>query len=189
MMVWHLNLYKLKLLKPYKVKCGVVRSVSLHLVYYERSAMCIWVGALEIMRSYFLVSYQIVQISSSCKNMEAALSRGTFSHTSWVDTQTTLNTGAPVTTNPLPLPPVNSHAIMCQQKNAEQCTNITNTSHFSTQCIYINRTINPTKNPQKGEKYLCTLRGKKQLFSILACYFIHLFDSNSHTLLWKKNKT
>lgn len=52
------------------------------------SMMCISAVAVEIMRSYFLTSYQRVGISSSCKNTYANWETGPLTHTHTVNRHT-----------------------------------------------------------------------------------------------------
>lgn len=58
-------------------KCLMGESVGLYVcvlgsrVLGKQSTMCISAVAVEMMRSYFLTSYQLVRISSSCENIHA----------------------------------------------------------------------------------------------------------------------
>lgn len=84
-------------------KCLMGESVGLYVcvlgscVLGKWSTMCISAVAVEIMRSYFLTSYQLVRISSSCENMHAE--KQALSHTY------TVNRHANTLLKPVPLHP------------------------------------------------------------------------------------
>lgn len=153
--------------------------------------MYIWVAALEIMKSYFLLSYQIVQIRSSCKNIKALLSRGTFSHRSEVFAQNTLNTGTPVNTKPFLLP-ANKHATNHVPTNKwrtipkhHKYLPLDHTMLFTK----IDRKINPNKNPTKRGKEFVYTQGKRlKKFFLFFVLFFHLYDSSTGKFDLAKNK-